>query len=138
MHRLAQRRVSQTEIEVEKHVVGSERLPFGDKSFDCVVSTFTMCSIEKVDDAMAEIGRVLRPGGRFLFLEHGLSPDVRVQKWQRRLNWLERKLADNCRLDRSIRELVERHPFGSVEVSEFDLPATPRTHGYMYRGVATR
>lgn len=138
MHRLAEKRIVETGIDVQKHVVSSERLPFEDQSFDSVVSTFTLCSIEDVQRAIAEVHRVLRPGGRFLFLEHGLSPDKRVQKWQRRLNWLERKLADNCHLDRPIRELVEAAAFESIEVREFYLARTPRTHGYMYRGVAKR
>ena len=107
-------------------------------TFDCVVSTFTLCSVEGVDKAISEVYRVLRPGGRFLFLEHGLSPDPNVQKWQRRLNWLQQHLADNCHLDRNMRELVSRQPFSSVEAAEFYLEKGPRTHGYIYRGVATK
>lgn len=102
IHRLAEKRIKQTGMVVDKHVVSSERLPFKDQSFDVVVSTFTLCSIEDVRRALAEVHRVLRPDGRFLFLEHGLSPDLGVRKWQRRLNWLETKLADNCHLDRHI------------------------------------
>ncbi len=66
------------------------------------------------------------------------SVSIRVQKWQRRLNWLERYLADNCHLDRNVRELVEHQPFGSVNIAEFSLEKTPRTHGYIYQGVATK
>lgn len=138
MHRLARKRIERSGIEVVKHVAGSERLPFEDQSFDSVVSTFTLCSIDDVQRAIAEVHRVLRTYGRFFFLEHGLSPDVQVQKWQRRLNWLERKFADNCHLDRPIRDLVEGQRFGSVEVAEFYLERMPRTHGYMYRGVARK
>lgn len=82
--------------------------------------------------------RVLKPGGKFLFLEHGLSPEPGVQKWQRRLNWLEMRLADGCRLERDIKALVAAQPFSSVEVEEFYLQGTPKTHGYLYRGVATK
>jgi hypothetical protein len=70
---------------------------------------------------LGKIYRVVKPGGRFLFLEHGLSPEPSVQKWQRRLNWLERCLADGCRLDRNMKELVAAQPFSSVEVEEFYL-----------------
>ena len=113
-----------------------QRLPFEDGGFDCVVSTFTLCSIDNVDQAIDEIHRVLKPAGRFLFLEHGLSPEPWVQRWQRRLNWLERRLADGCRLDRNIRELVTARPFAKVEIDEFYLPSIPWTHGYLYRGLA--
>jgi SAM-dependent methyltransferase len=138
MHRLAQKRVQQTGIEVDQHVLGGERLPFEGNRFDCAVSTFTLCSIEDVAQALREVYRVLKPGGKFLFLEHGLSPEPRVQKWQRRLNGLQVRLANGCHLDRDIKALVAARPFASVEVEEFYLERTPRTHGYLYRGVATK
>jgi ubiquinone/menaquinone biosynthesis C-methylase UbiE len=138
MHWLAQRRVRRSSIEVDQRVCSGERLPFEDIGFDCVVSTFTLCSIEDVGQALGEVYRVLRPGGRFLFLEHGLSPEPNVQKWQRRLNWLEMLLADGCHLDRNMKELVAAQPFSSVEVEEFYLETTPRTHGYLYRGIARK
>lgn len=138
MHRLAQRRVKRSGIEVDQRVLSGERLPFSDGSFDCVVSTFTLCSIEDVHQALGEVYRVLKPGGRFLFLEHGLSPQATVQKWQRRLNWLEMRLAGGCRLDRDVKVLIAAQPYSSVDVQEFYLEKTPKTHGYIYRGVATK
>jgi ubiquinone/menaquinone biosynthesis C-methylase UbiE len=138
MHRLAQKRVRRSGIEVDQRVLGGERLPFEDSRFDCVVSTFTLCSIENVQQALAEVYRVLKPGGKFLFLEHGLSPEPKVQKWQRRLNWLQRRLADGCRLDRNIKGLVAAQPFSSVKIKEFYLERSPKTHGYVYRGGATK
>ncbi|OAI47056.1 ubiquinone biosynthesis methyltransferase UbiE [Planctomycetaceae bacterium SCGC AG-212-F19] len=138
MHRLAQRRIRSTGIEVDQRIMGSESLPFADASFDHVVSTFTLCSIDQVDRALGQIGRVLRPGGRFIFLEHGLSPEAGVQRWQRRLNWLQMRLGGGCRLDRQIGDLVIRHPFAGVELERFYLPAVPRTHGYLYRGSARK
>jgi ubiquinone/menaquinone biosynthesis C-methylase UbiE len=138
MHHLAQRRVRRSGIEVDHRALGSERLPFENGSFDCVVSTFTLCSIDNVGQALGEVYRVLRSGGRFLFLEHGLSPEPGVQTWQRRLNGLEMRLADGCRLDRNMKELVAACPFSSVEVEEFYLERTPRTHGYLYRGMARK
>ena len=138
MHRLAQRRVRQAKIEVDQRVLSGERLPFEDDRFDCAVSTFTLCSIGDVGQAVDEVYRVLKPGGRLLFLEHGLSPEPSVQKWQRRLNRLEMRLADGCRLDRDMRELVAARPFSTVEVQEFYLERTPKTHGYLYRGTASK
>jgi ubiquinone/menaquinone biosynthesis C-methylase UbiE len=138
MHRLAQKRIKQARIEVDQHVLGGERLPFEDGRFDGAVSTFTLCSIEDVARALREVYRVLKPRGSFLFLEHGLSPEPGVWKWQRRLNWLQVRLADGCHLDRDIKALVAAQPFASVAVEEFYLARTPRTHGYLYRGVATK
>jgi ubiquinone/menaquinone biosynthesis C-methylase UbiE len=138
MHRLAQKRVRRSGIEVDQRLLSGDGLPFEDGTFDCVVSTFTLCSIENVDRALAEVHRVLKPGGRFLFLEHGLSPEPKIQKWQRRLNWMQMRLADGCHLDRNIKELIAVQRFSSVEVSEFYLEKTPKTHGLLYRGTATK
>ena len=138
MHRLAQRRVRRSKIEVDQRVLSGERLPFEGDHFDCAVSTFTLCSIEDVGQALGEINRVLKPGGKFLFLEHGLSPEPNVQKWQRRLNWMQRTLAEGCHLDRNIRALVTAQPFACIQMDEFYLEKTPKTHGYMYQGIATK
>ncbi|MEX1028130.1 MAG: class I SAM-dependent methyltransferase [Candidatus Paceibacterota bacterium] len=138
MHCRAQMRAQEAGIEVDKRLLKTEELPFDDDRFDCVVSTFTLCSIENVSSALGEIFRVLKPDGRFLTLEHGLSPEPSVQKWQRRLNWLQQRLADNCHLDRNLRQLLEQQPFGSAELDEFYLEKTPKTHGYLYRGVGTK
>ena len=138
MNRLAQQRIRRSKIEVDQRVLSGERLPFEDNRFDCAVSTFTLCSIEDVGQALSEMYRVLKPGGKFLFLEHGVSPEPSVQKWQRRLNWLEMRLADGCHLDRNMKELVAAQPFSSVEVQEFYLERTPKTHGYLFRGIATK
>jgi ubiquinone/menaquinone biosynthesis C-methylase UbiE len=138
MHRRAQRRVAETGMAVDQRVISGEQLPFEDGAFDCVVSTFTLCSIPDVSQALREVHRVLKTGGKFLFLEHGLSPDRKVQKWQRRLNWLQMRLADGCRLDRDMRAIITPPPFVSVTMDGFYLENTARTHGYMYRGTAIR
>jgi len=138
MHRLAQRRVRRSKIDVDQRVLSGERLPFENDRFDYAVSTFTLCSIKDVGQALSEVRRVLKPGGKFLFLEHGLSPDPSVQKWQRRLNWLEMRLAEGCHLDRNMKELVAAQPFSSVEVEQFYLESAPKTHGYLYRGMALK
>lgn len=138
MHRWAEERIKASQLEVDKRVLKSESLPFDAGTFDCVVSTFTLCSIDGIDQALSEIHRVLKPGGKFLFLEHGLSPDPGVARWQRRLNGLERLLADNCHLDRDIRALVSRQPFSSVEAESYYLEKTPKTHGYFSQGAAIK
>jgi ubiquinone/menaquinone biosynthesis C-methylase UbiE len=138
MHRRAQQRIDASHVEVEKHLIRSEQLPFADATFDCVVSTFTLCSVADVTQAMREVYRVLRPGGQFLFLEHGLSSDPKVQRWQQRLNWLQRHLAGNCHLNREMRGLISTVAFSTFNLTNFYLEKTPRTHGYMYLGSATK
>jgi ubiquinone/menaquinone biosynthesis C-methylase UbiE len=138
MYRRARRRITQVGIEVEQRVVGSERLPFEAGTFDCVVSTVTLCSIENVSQALAEVVRVLKPGCRFLFLEHGLSSESGAQKWQCQLNGLQRRLAGGCRLDRDLRTLVTAQPFASVRMEEFYLEMAPKSHAFLSRGTATK
>lgn len=138
MHSLAERRIRQTGIEVDHHRLPGENLPFADGAFDCVVSTFTLCSVSDPGRVLSEVCRVLRPGGQFLFLEHGLSPDPAIQKWQRRLNWLQSRIGDGCRLDRNIAAIVERQNFRDVELREQYLEKMPKVSGYAYRGVATK
>jgi ubiquinone/menaquinone biosynthesis C-methylase UbiE len=138
MHRLAQRRIEQTKIEVDHHRLRGEALPFANETFDCVVSTFTLCSVADPGQATSEIFRVLRPAGRFLFLEHGLSPEATIQKWQRRMNWLQSLLGDGCKLDRNIKELVATQPYSAIDSREQYLEKMPKISGYVYRGVATK
>jgi ubiquinone/menaquinone biosynthesis C-methylase UbiE len=137
MNNFARQRIEQSGIDVHRHLLSSEHLPFEADTFDCVVCTFTLCSIHHVARAIAEVQRVLKPNGVFLFLEHGLSCEPGIQKWQRRLNWLEMRLGDGCRLDRNMKMLV-RESFPSLEVAEFYLERTPKTHGYLYRGCAQK
>ena len=138
MDKLASKRIAASGIEVDRRTLSGESMTFDEGAFDCVVSTWTMCSIAEVDRALGEVYRVLRPGGRLIFLEHGLSEDPEVQKWQRRLNPIERLLADGCRLDLDVEAVVRVQPFGRVEVERFVMEKLPRTHGTMYRGSAVK
>jgi ubiquinone/menaquinone biosynthesis C-methylase UbiE len=138
MSRLARRRIAGSGIVVDQWTLGGEDLPFAEETFDSVVSTWTMCSIPEVGRVLGEIHRVLRPGGRFVFLEHGLSGDARIQAWQRRLNPLQRVLGGGCRLDLDVGAVVRSQPFRGVTVDRFEMERVPRTHGTMYRGVATK
>jgi SAM-dependent methyltransferase len=138
MGRLARRRITQSGIRVDQRELGGEELPFPDGSFDCAVSTWTMCSIPNLDRAMRELYRVLKPGGRFIFVEHGLSDVPKVQAWQRRLNPLQRRLGDGCRLDLDVEAVVRDQPFSLVEVVRFVMDRMPRTHGTTYRGTAVK
>ena len=138
MTRIARRRIERSHIDVDLRVQTAEELPFEDGRFDCVVSTWTLCSIREAGRAVSEIGRVLRSGGRYFFLEHGLGDHPGVRRWQRRLTPLQRRLADGCRLDVDIEALIRKGPFREVQVERFLLESTPRIVGSMYRGVAVK
>jgi len=138
MNKLALKRIAKSGIEVDQRELGGESLPFEDETFDCVVSTWTMCSIPDVGRVLNEVYRVLRPGGRLIFLEHGQSEDPKVRAWQRRLNPIERVLGDGCRLDLDVEAVVRGQPFRRVELDRFELDGLPRTHGTMYRGSAVK
>lgn len=101
-------------------------------------STWTLCSIPDAERAQAEVHRGLRPGGRFLLLEHGLAESPGVREWQRRLNPFQRLLADGCRLDLDVPVLVGGQPFGDLAVERFEMERVPRSHGTMYRGVGIK
>ncbi len=115
---------------------GAERLPLRDASMDTVLSSWTLCSIPDIGTALAEIARVLRPGGRFLFLEHGLSADPGVARWQRLLTPLWRPLAGGCHLDRPIAELLQRAGLRPARLDTGYMLAGPRLFTYHYRGEA--
>jgi len=137
MNSLAQKRIQSSSIQVDNKVLNGENLPMPDHSFDTVVSTWTLCSIANVDQAIQEIHRVLKPGGKFFFIEHGLSDDPKVQVWQHRLNPLQKILADGCHLNRNIEQLVKKY-FPTVILKKFYSDDFPQIVGYMYKGVATK
>jgi ubiquinone/menaquinone biosynthesis C-methylase UbiE len=138
MRRYAEPRIAKSPITVVRYELSGESLPMADECFDTVVCTWTLCSIENIEQALAEVFRVLRPGGRFVFLEHGLSDDPGVQQWQHRLNPIQKVIGDGCNLNRNIRTLVEQVGFSYLEVENFYLDKTPRLLGYMYRGIAIK
>lgn len=137
VHRLAQRRIDASPIRVDHRTLSGEALPMADHSFDSVVSTFTLCSIPKIEQALAEIYRVLRPGGRFFFVEHGLSDEPSVQVWQHRLTPLQKRIAGGCHFDRDMRQLIEQQ-FDQVELEAAHVKQVPKFAGYFYRGVAVK
>jgi ubiquinone/menaquinone biosynthesis C-methylase UbiE len=138
MQAIARKRVAASPFSVQ-HLTGrAEQLPIDDARFETVISTFTLCSVEDADAVMGEVFRVLRPGGRFLLLEHGLSPDARIARWQRRLNWLQRRVGDGCRLDRDMRAMTLAQPFSTADVTSSYMEKSPPTHGYVYRGIAVK
>ena len=131
------KRIDEARMPVEQiKLDASGRLPFEDHSFDGAVTTFTLCSISEVAAALAEIRRVVKPGGEYVFLEHGRSDDARVAKWQDRLNPIERIVGCGCNLNRSIDSLIRESGFEIVKLDRYLMPDVPRIFGEIYRGLA--
>jgi ubiquinone/menaquinone biosynthesis C-methylase UbiE len=116
----------------------ADRMPFGDATFDTVVSTWTLCSIEGLQTALAEIRRVLRPDGRFLFMEHGLSDRPVTARLQNLLNPVQNVISCGCNLNRRIDEELEAAGFVILSLERFVVPSVPRAFGEVYQGVASR
>ncbi|MDP3713593.1 MAG: class I SAM-dependent methyltransferase [Mycobacteriales bacterium] len=124
--KLAAKRLAATTTRVERAGLDGQSLPFADDSFDCALSTWTLCTIPDVGRALAEVRRVLRPGGTFHFVEHGLAPDPEVQVWQRRLDGIQQRIAGGCHLDRPIVALVTGAGLEISHVEEFYEKGAPR------------
>ena len=133
--RLAEARATGLGIAFAVQAGSAERLAFDAGSFDTVITTWTLCSIGDPHAALAEARRVLRPGGRLLFVEHGLAPDPRVARWQHRLTPAWRHIAGGCHLDRPIDALVGGAGF-RIETMEAAYVGGPRVATYFYSGAA--
>ncbi len=135
MIRLAEQH-RRTELNVEFLDLPGERIPLGDGSVDTVVSTFTLCTIPGVADAIRGIGRVLRPGGQFLFFEHGLSPDICVRRWQERTEPLFQWAFEGCHVTRDIPALIKEGGFRVERMETGYLARFPKSGSYCFWGVA--
>ncbi len=136
---LARAHAASTRDSLVRWVIASgEMLPFPGHSFDTVVSTLTLCSIPQIAPALQELYRVLKPGGRFLFLEHGQSPDPAVRRWQDRLTPCWKYLGDGCHLNRPMAQLIQAHPWSIKTLEMFYLPGVPRPFAYFYQGMAVK
>jgi ubiquinone/menaquinone biosynthesis C-methylase UbiE len=135
--KLAAKRVAASPVAVEYIGLDGEDLPVDSGTVDHVLTTWTLCSIPDVDRALAEVHRVLRPGGTLHFVEHGHSPDPKVARWQDRLTPIQRRVAGGCHLNRPIRQLIEDAGFGVARIDNY-YSKGPRPFGYMYEGIAAK
>ncbi len=134
--RLAAKRLAAARVPVSRSGLDGQSLPFGDASFDAALSTWTLCTIPDVAAALTELRRVLKPGGELHFLEHGLAPDERVRRWQRRLDPLQQRIAGGCHFTRPIAGLLTEAGFTITALDEFYEPG-PKVACADSLGVAT-
>jgi ubiquinone/menaquinone biosynthesis C-methylase UbiE len=124
--KLAEKRLSAARVPVERSGLDGQSLPFADDSFDAALSTWTLCTIPDVAAALSEVRRVLKPGGTFHFLEHGLAPDERVRRWQHRLEPLQKRVFGGCHLTRPIADLLTAGGFTITELDVFYEEGAPK------------
>ncbi|MDD3799294.1 MAG: class I SAM-dependent methyltransferase [Novosphingobium sp.] len=115
-----------------------EAIPFDDASFDTVVCTFTMCSVQDQPQVLKEMRRILRPGGKLLFLEHGRAPDPGPARWQDRIEPAWKAVFGNCHLSREVAGAVRKHGFAVERVDHKYMERTPRFAGFMEWGVGVK
>lgn len=136
--RIAEPRIAATSASVELAGLNGETLDLPSDEFDAALSTWTLCTIPGVDATLAEIRRVLKPGGTFHFVEHGRAPDAGVARWQARIEPPWKHVAGGCHVTREISNLVERAGFQLDRMQTYYMSGEPKVFGYTFEGVATK
>lgn len=135
------RRIGRGRIEAARFPIDfvgleAESIRADSASADCALSTFTLCTIPDVARALAEVRRILRPGGRLFFVEHGRAPDAGVARWQARLNGIQRAMCGGCNLNRDIPALLRDAGFTVEGLDASYMKPAPPTHAFMFSGSA--
>ncbi len=136
MRRKAEPRVAAAPFELEWLGLPGEEIPLDDDSADTIVLTYTLCTIPDWRAAVEQMRRVLKPGGKLLFSEHGKAPDAAVLAWQNRVNPLWMKMAGGCHLNRDIPKLLREGGFDIKKLDSMYVPSTPKVAGFTYWGYA--
>jgi len=136
--KLGQKRVDALPFPTKWLDLPGEEIPLENESVDTVLVTFSLCTIPGVDAALDGMRRVLKPGGRLVFLEHGAAPDVGVAKWQDRLNGVWGKLAGGCHLNRRPDSLIDKAGFRIDNIEQHYAQLMPKIAGYVFSGVAVK
>jgi ubiquinone/menaquinone biosynthesis C-methylase UbiE len=132
---MAERAAGRTSLPVELIEGSAESIPFEDHSMDTVVTTWTLCTVPAAGQALGEMRRVLKPGGKLLFVEHGLAPDANVRKWQDWLTPAWKRIGGGCHLNRPIRSLIETAGFNITDL-ETGYMKGPKPMAFIYEGAA--
>jgi ubiquinone/menaquinone biosynthesis C-methylase UbiE len=132
---MAEREKGGLPLPIELLEGSAEAIPLGDETVDTVLTTWTLCTIPDVAHALSEMRRVLKPGGRLLFVEHGRSPDPSVRRWQDRFTPLWKRVAGGCHLNRAIGQLIEQSGF-LIEHIDTGYMKGPRPMTFTYEGTA--
>jgi SAM-dependent methyltransferase len=136
MVRYAEYQRLESRLDVSFIDLPGERIPLEDVSVDTVVSTFTLCTIPGVVDALKGVRRVLKPGGRLLFFEHGLAPDARRRRWQRWSEPVTRFVFEGCHVTRDVPSLLEASGFRIDDLQTGYLASFPKSWTYCFWGTA--
>ncbi len=134
---IAAGRLAASTVPVEFVGLDGQRLAVDDQSVDAALSTWTLCSITDPAAAVSEIARVLRPGGKLHFVEHGRARDPKVERWQRRLNGVQQRMACGCSLTYDMAAVVGDGGMDIEQLDTFYAKGEPKSHGWTYQGVAT-
>jgi len=135
MLRMAEAKAAQVAIDVELLAYPAEEIPLDSASVDTVTTTYTLCSIPETGLALREVSRVLKPGGRLIFCEHGVAPDASVRRWQDRLDPVWGRFSGGCHLNRAIPDLIEKGGFRIRQIDTMYLPGW-RPGSFNYWGSA--
>src|SRR4030095_9428368 len=138
MVRLAEKQAHQTKLNIEFIDLPGERIPLDNDTIDTVVSTFTLCTIDGISDAIQGLARVLKPEGKLIYFELGLSPDPGVQRWQRRLEPVFHSLFQGLYLTRDIPALLMQGGFQVEQIEKGYLAQFPKSASYCWWGIAFR
>ena len=138
MRKKARANLKNTKINVKWLNLKGEDIPLENNSVDTVLLTYTLCTIPDWQQALQQMRRVLKPGGKLLFCEHGLAPDSNIQNWQNRVTPVWKKFAGGCHLNRPIPELISSCGFKIENLEQCYVDDVPRIAGYMYYGTAVK
>jgi ubiquinone/menaquinone biosynthesis C-methylase UbiE len=136
--RIAEPRIAESGHEVEAAGLDGQHLDLPTEKFDAVLSTWTMCTIPDLVTALAEMKRVLKPGGSLHFVEHGHAPDPSVSRWQQRIEPIHKRLAGGCHLTRTIPAVIEQAGFDIDRLDTYYFNGEPKPFGYTFEGHAIK
>ncbi len=132
----ARKRAANRAFDVDLYIESAQAMPLENASADTVVVTYSFCTIPDPAAALREVRRVLKPSGRLLFSEHGISDRAGTAKWQKRLDPLWTRIAGGCHLDRNIEQLLRDEGFELFELEKRRMRGVPGLLGFNYRGIA--